>query len=188
MITSSRLMACIARVTPDRLKQAGAVRYMETHRVFVVKAGNPKHVTGPNSSLQGLNVVVQAGTKYEEYLKEPDATRKKDAEENLAELRGPAKTGEEEVDNAAAKAIFLKGAAHYEAGRYGHAYDEFTKAYGLSPKSALVFSRAQALRKLGGRRDEAIALYEEYLTLPDITRRADAEFWLGELKHSGAAP
>ena len=55
-------------VTPDRLKQAGAVPYMETHRVFIVKAGNPKHVTGP-SSLKGLNVVVQAGTKYEEYLK-----------------------------------------------------------------------------------------------------------------------
>ena len=55
-------------VTPDRLKQAGAVRYMETHRVFVVQAGNPKHVTGP-SSLKGLNVVTQSGTKYEEYLK-----------------------------------------------------------------------------------------------------------------------
>ena len=55
-------------VTPDRLKQAGAVAYMETHRVFIVQAGNPKHVTGP-SSLKGLNVVVQAATKYEEYLK-----------------------------------------------------------------------------------------------------------------------
>jgi polar amino acid transport system substrate-binding protein len=55
-------------VTPDRLKQAGAVPYMETHRVFIVQAGNPKHVTGP-SSLKGLNVVTQAGTKYEEYLK-----------------------------------------------------------------------------------------------------------------------
>jgi polar amino acid transport system substrate-binding protein len=61
-------------VTPDRLKQAGAVRYMETHRVFLVQAGNPKHVTGPNSSLQGLNVVVQSGTKYEEYLKELQKT------------------------------------------------------------------------------------------------------------------
>jgi polar amino acid transport system substrate-binding protein len=56
-------------VTPDRLKQAGAVAYMETHRVFIVKAGNPKHVTGANASLKGLNVVVQAGTKYEEFLK-----------------------------------------------------------------------------------------------------------------------
>jgi polar amino acid transport system substrate-binding protein len=41
---------------------------METHQVFIVKDGNPKHVTGPNS-LKGLRVAVQAGTKYEEYLK-----------------------------------------------------------------------------------------------------------------------
>jgi polar amino acid transport system substrate-binding protein len=56
-------------VTPDRVKQAGAVGYMETHRVFIVRAGNPKHVTGPNAGLKGLSVVVQAGTKYEEFLK-----------------------------------------------------------------------------------------------------------------------
>jgi polar amino acid transport system substrate-binding protein len=55
-------------VTPDRLKQAPAVNYMDSHRVFIVKQGNPKHVTGP-SSLKGLKVAVQAGTKYEEYLK-----------------------------------------------------------------------------------------------------------------------
>lgn len=55
-------------VTPDRVKQAAAVPYMETHKVFIVRAGNPKHVTGP-SSLKGLRVSVQAGTKYEEYLK-----------------------------------------------------------------------------------------------------------------------
>ena len=55
-------------VTPDRLKQAPAVIYMETHRVLIVKNGNPKHVSGPNG-LKGLNVSVQAGTKYEEYLK-----------------------------------------------------------------------------------------------------------------------
>ena len=55
-------------ITPDRLKQAGAVPYMASHRVLIVKAGNPKRITGPNS-LKGLNVAVQAGTKYEEYLK-----------------------------------------------------------------------------------------------------------------------
>jgi polar amino acid transport system substrate-binding protein len=55
-------------VTPDRVKQAGAVGYMQTHRVIIVKAGNPKHVTRP-TGLKGLNVAVQAGTKYEEYLK-----------------------------------------------------------------------------------------------------------------------
>jgi polar amino acid transport system substrate-binding protein len=55
-------------VTPDRVKQAPAVTYMETHRVLIVKAGNPKHITGPNG-LKGLHVAVQAGTKYEQYLK-----------------------------------------------------------------------------------------------------------------------
>ena len=55
-------------ITPDRVKQAGAVAYMHSHRVIIVKAGNPKNVTTPNS-LKGLNVAVQAGTKYEEYLK-----------------------------------------------------------------------------------------------------------------------
>src|SRR5438477_8778616 len=33
-------------VTADRLKQAGAVTYMHSHRVFLVKAGNPKAVQG----------------------------------------------------------------------------------------------------------------------------------------------
>ena len=55
-------------ITPDRVAQFPAVAYMKTHRALVVQAGNPKHVTEPNS-LKGLNVAVQAGTKYEEYLK-----------------------------------------------------------------------------------------------------------------------
>jgi polar amino acid transport system substrate-binding protein len=55
-------------ITPDRVKQFPAVAYMHSHRVLLVKAGNPKGVTSPNS-LKGKNVAVQAGTKYEEYLK-----------------------------------------------------------------------------------------------------------------------
>jgi polar amino acid transport system substrate-binding protein len=55
-------------VTADRQKQAGVVPYMESHRVLIVKAGNPKHITTPNA-LKGKVVAVQAGTKYEEYLK-----------------------------------------------------------------------------------------------------------------------
>src|SRR5919197_1278382 len=55
-------------VTPDRLKQFPAVTYMRTHRALVVQAGNPKKIKGPND-LSGKNVAVQAGTKYEEYLK-----------------------------------------------------------------------------------------------------------------------
>jgi polar amino acid transport system substrate-binding protein len=55
-------------VTPDRLKQFPAVTYMKTHRALVVAAGNPKRIKGPND-LSGKNVAVQAGTKYEEFLK-----------------------------------------------------------------------------------------------------------------------
>ena len=55
-------------ITPDRKKQAGVVSYMKTHRVLIVKAGNPKKIHSPNQ-LKGLVVAVQTGTKYEEYLK-----------------------------------------------------------------------------------------------------------------------
>jgi polar amino acid transport system substrate-binding protein len=55
-------------VTPDRLKQFPAVTYMKTHRALVVQAGNPKGIKGPND-LSGKSVAVQAGTKYEEFLK-----------------------------------------------------------------------------------------------------------------------
>jgi polar amino acid transport system substrate-binding protein len=55
-------------VTPDRLKTFPAVAYMKSHRALVVQAGNPKRIHGPND-LSGKTVAVQAGTKYEEYLK-----------------------------------------------------------------------------------------------------------------------
>jgi polar amino acid transport system substrate-binding protein len=55
-------------VTPDRTKQFPAVTYMRSHRALVVAAGNPKRINGPNA-LAGKTVAVQAGTKYEEFLK-----------------------------------------------------------------------------------------------------------------------
>lgn len=55
-------------VTPDRTKQFPAVAYMRSHRALVVAAGNPKRIRVPND-LSGKSVAVQAGTKYEEYLK-----------------------------------------------------------------------------------------------------------------------
>jgi polar amino acid transport system substrate-binding protein len=54
-------------ITSDRTKQAPAVSYMESHRVIIVKAGNPKGIHSPNQ-LKGLVVAVQTGTKYEQYL------------------------------------------------------------------------------------------------------------------------
>ncbi len=55
-------------ITPDRTKQFPAVSYMRSHRALIVQAGNPKRIKGPND-LSGKTVAVQAGTKYEEYLK-----------------------------------------------------------------------------------------------------------------------
>ena len=60
-------------ITPDRTKQAPAVSYMHTHRVLIVKAGNPKKIHSPNQ-LKGLVVAVQQGTKYEQYLKAQQKT------------------------------------------------------------------------------------------------------------------
>ena len=120
---------------------------------------------------------------YEEYLATDNPSRKADAESALAELK-VTKTGDEAADTAAGKAHFTKGAGYYEHGDYAHAYDEFTMAGELADRPALLFSRAQALRKLGGRREEAIALYEAYLATDNPVRKADAEANLAELRTS----
>jgi tetratricopeptide (TPR) repeat protein len=130
----------------------------------------------------------QAIALYEAYLATDDPVRKADAESALKELRGPAKTGDADADVAAAKKEFDKGAAFYEKGDYAHAYDEFTIAGELTDRPEMLFSRAQALRRLGGRRDEAIALYQAYLATDSPKRRADAEFWLDVLQTQGAGP
>jgi polar amino acid transport system substrate-binding protein len=55
-------------ITPDRVKEFPAVAYMHSHRALIVAGGNPKHITKP-AALKGKSVAVQAGTKYEQYLK-----------------------------------------------------------------------------------------------------------------------
>ncbi|HEY7208349.1 MAG TPA: transporter substrate-binding domain-containing protein [Gaiellaceae bacterium] len=55
-------------VTPDRTKQFPATPYMHTHRALLVAGGNPKHITSV-AGLKGKRVAVQAGTKYEQFLK-----------------------------------------------------------------------------------------------------------------------
>src|SRR3954469_17506795 len=64
----------------------------------------------------------------------------------------------------------------------GHAYAFFTRAGELTDRPGIIFSRAQSLRKLGGRREEAIALYEQYLATGAGTRDADAKAALAELR------
>jgi hypothetical protein len=119
---------------------------------------------------------------YERYLASGGTTRKKDAESFIAELRGPAKTGDPEVDRKAAEPLFDQGQAHYNAGRFGHAYDAFMQSYVLFDHPDILFSAAQALRRLGGRRAEACALYERYLATGGTTRKKDAEGFVAELR------
>ena len=126
---------------------------------------------------------------YEAYLATDSPTRKADAESALAELR-TTPSGDSDADAATAKSHFNKGAAQYERGKFGHAYDQFTMAGELADRPALLFSRAQALRKLGGRESEAIALYEQYIEAAGEggNRVEDAQQMLELLRTHGAAP
>ncbi len=125
---------------------------------------------------------------YEQYLAKGGGTRDDDARAALAELRSPAATGDDAVDTSVAKGIFNQGGALFEAGDYGHAYDEFTRASELADRPGILFSRAQALRRLGGREDEAMALYQQYIDLGEGTRLEDAKQMLELLRTHGAAP
>jgi polar amino acid transport system substrate-binding protein len=62
-------------ITPDRTKQFPAVAYMHSHRALIVAGGNPKGIKSP-AGLAGKSVAVQAGTKYEQYLKSLQAKEK----------------------------------------------------------------------------------------------------------------
>ena len=111
---------------------------------------------------------------YEQYLATGHGVRDADATAALADLRAES-TGDATADEATARAIFNKGGALYEAGDYAHAVDEFERAGDLADRPGIVFSRAQALRRLGGRREDAIALYEQYLASGHGVRDADAK-------------
>jgi tetratricopeptide (TPR) repeat protein len=123
---------------------------------------------------------------YQAYLLKGDGNRTADANAAISELATPGSTGDLEQDTAAGRAIFNKGASYYDAGDYAHAYDEFTRSWELTERPQLLFSRAQALRRLGGRREEAIALYGEYLDKGDGKRAADAQGFIEELSTPAA--
>src|SRR6185503_2251941 len=84
---------------------------------------------------------------------------------HVADLRGPARTADEAANKQSAMDVFKEGQEHYAAERWAAAYDKFTIAYDISSDPAYMFNRAQALRLVGGRREEAIALYEEFMKL-----------------------
>jgi peptidoglycan hydrolase-like protein with peptidoglycan-binding domain len=84
--------------------------------------------------------------------------------------------------------LFALGGRSYERGKYGHAYAFFTRAGELADRPGILFSRAQALRRLGGREAEAMALYQQYIDLGEGSRLEDAKQMLELLQSHGAAP
>jgi tetratricopeptide (TPR) repeat protein len=78
-----------------------------------------------------------------------------------------------------------KAAAHFEAGRYPEAIQEYQAAYKIQPDPQLQYSLAEANR-LAGNKDEAVASYQRYLEAqPDGPDAPNAHRHLREL---GAEP
>jgi tetratricopeptide (TPR) repeat protein len=131
----------------------------------------------------------QAIALYEQVLTaEVPEDKKVAAKQELQELRGPGPSFDEKKDEATEAEIFKDAQAAYDAEDWATAYDGFTKAWQVTHSAEMVWNRAQALRLLGGRRDEAIKLYTYVLALdvPEETRKA-ARIFIAELKGPGKA-
>jgi tetratricopeptide (TPR) repeat protein len=106
----------------------------------------------------------------------------------LDELQDPGWGGDAQAQDRA-RTAFDKAATAYRRGEYGRASDYFGQAASIVDIPDLLFNRAQALRKMGGRGDDAMALYERYLAAnPQGRHRADAERALRALRQFGAMP
>lgn len=97
--------------------------------------------------------------------------------------------GAQDEDVARAKTYFAAGAQAYSVGKYKAAVQAFDEAYRLAPRSAILFSTAQALRRQyfvdrdRSHLDRAIELYRRYVNeVPQGGRRADAVQALSELE------
>jgi tetratricopeptide (TPR) repeat protein len=110
------------------------------------------------------------------------------ARKDINDLRGPGKAGDEAASKSAADALFQEGRKLYMEEHYALAYDAFSKAYEISGDPALLFNRAQAMRLRGGRRAEAITLFEQFLAtnISEDDKKAGRAF-LADLRGPGKA-
>ncbi|HJP87977.1 MAG TPA: peptidoglycan-binding protein [Candidatus Limnocylindrales bacterium] len=110
------------------------------------------------------------------------------ARKEIEELKGPKPTGDEKKDASTSDEFFKDAKAAFNSEDYAAAYDGFTRAWQVTYADELVWDRAQALRLLGGRREEAIKLYQLVLAsdLPEQLRKA-ARVYIAELKGPGKA-
>ena len=121
---------------------------------------------------------------FEEYVA-AGGKRSAEAEAFVVELRGPGSTGDADVDEQNARKHFDEAAKLYAGKQFGRAYDEFSIADEAFHKPQITFDRAQCLRRIGVRRDEAIALYQQYLDEePSGNRADDARANIAELQPS----
>jgi tetratricopeptide (TPR) repeat protein len=85
-------------------------------------------------------------------------------------------------DQSEARAYFDKATAAFALGHYPVAADNFEKAFELKPDPALLYNAAQAHR-LGGNKERALILYQNYLRLyAKAVRRSEVETRVEELK------
>jgi tetratricopeptide (TPR) repeat protein len=126
----------------------------------------------------------EAMALYRQYLEEsPGGPSAKEAAQHLAEMAPPERSGDPQKDEERAKALFDQAAKAYAAGQFMVAADLFAQADSLSHYPEIVFSRAQCLRRAGGHAEEAIALYEQYLSeAAGGGRAAEARDFIVELR------
>ena len=140
------------------------------------------------SRAQSLRMLEQQARGGDRALRGVPGLRPRQARRGREELHRRAahaqKTGDAKADTAAARTMFNHGAELYKAGDYPHAADEFERAGALVDMPEITFSRAQAVRMTGGRREEAIGLYEAYLASGHGKRDADAKLFLQKLRPS----
>jgi tetratricopeptide (TPR) repeat protein len=105
------------------------------------------------------------------------------AREEIKEIKGPGRSGDDEQDKTTQEELARDAKVAYLADDYAVAYDLFSKAYEVAHDPAYLWNRAQSLRFQGGRREEAIKLYQQFLALdlPEHIKRA-ARVHIAELK------
>jgi tetratricopeptide (TPR) repeat protein len=117
----------------------------------------------------------QAMALFEQFLTtDVSEDKKAAARQEIVELHGPGQSGDEAKDKAAQQDFHLDAKRAFQSEDYSTAYDLFSKAWEIRHDPAFLWNRAQSLRLLGGRREEAIRLYQQFLALdlPEEVKRA----------------
>lgn len=142
-----------------------------------------KFLLNKASALLDAGRYAEADLAYQVYLDGTDAPRADEA--RVAQQRARAQMGGREATYAGleqAKTYFQQGTDHYKAGRYSDALKAFERVAQLNPRAEVFYNQAACLDKLG-RREEAIAKYQQYLTMaPDASDAGKVKTRIGQLQ------